>query len=354
LLSCFDDILRRSMSISNEARPSAPMAEVSIEAPARLHFGFVDLSADGRRRFGSLGVALKAPSTRLRARRAARVSAHGPCAARAAAFAERLQAQLGLPGGVALEIDRALPEHAGLGAGTQLALAVGTAVARLYGLALRPHDLARRLERGRRSAVGLGAFEQGGLIVDGGRGADPARPPPIVARLPLPAAWTWILIFDDRCQGLSGAEELAAFARLPPASVTEAQALSRLVLMDILPAAAEGDLAAFGAGLTRLQDRVGDYFAPAQGGQRYRSPEVARVLGWLREHAAASVGQSSWGPTGFALAADRQQAETLVSAATAAMPEAAVRYVLSGTRNVGAAIHCTAVRRPLKGARVSA
>lgn len=337
----------------HEIRHSAPIAEVSIEAPARLHFGFVDLSA-GARRYGSIGVALETPCTRLRAQRAPQVVAHGPGAPRAAAYAERLRAQLGLHGGVVLHLEQALPEHAGLGAGTQLALAVGTALARLYGLALDARELAHRLERGRRSAIGLGAFEQGGLIVDGGRRAEATNPPPIVARLPLPAAWTWILIFDDRRQGLSGAEESAAFAALAPSAVAEAEALSRLVLMEILPAAAEGDLGTFGAGLTRLQDRVGDYFAPAQGGRRYRSPAVARALAWLREHGAAAVGQSSWGPTGFALAADHAQAETLVRAVAAAVPDAALRYVLSATRNAGAAIHATAAARRSQGAPLSA
>ena len=55
---------------------------------------------------------------------------------------------------------------------------------------------------------------------------------------------------------------------------------------------------------------VGDYFAPAQGG-RFSSPQVAAALGQLERHGGHGVGQSSWGPTGFAFAASADEAERL-------------------------------------------
>jgi beta-ribofuranosylaminobenzene 5'-phosphate synthase len=55
---------------------------------------------------------------------------------------------------------------------------------------------------------------------------------------------------------------------------------------------------------------VGDHFAPAQGG-RFTSPAVADALAWLETEGAAGVGQSSWGPTGFALLPDAATAERL-------------------------------------------
>ncbi len=77
--------------------------------------------------------------------------------------------------------------------------------------------------------------------------------------------------------------------------------------MQALPALAERDLPAFGAAIRELQVRTGDHFAPVQGG-RYASTKVAEVLDWLETEQVSCFGQSSWGPTGFAIFANVQQA----------------------------------------------
>ena len=56
---------------------------VFVEAPARLHFGVLDLRGDLGRRFGGIGAAVPAPSLLLEARPAAELEAEGPDAARA-------------------------------------------------------------------------------------------------------------------------------------------------------------------------------------------------------------------------------------------------------------------------------
>ena len=81
--------------------------------------------------------------------------------------------------------------------------------------------------------------------------------------------------------------------------------------MQILPGAAERDLAAFGDGVARVQEIVGDHFASAQGGARFTSAAVARVAARLKALGARGIGQSSWGPTGFAFASDPEEAEHL-------------------------------------------
>jgi beta-ribofuranosylaminobenzene 5'-phosphate synthase len=70
--------------------------------------------------------------------------------------------------------------------------------------------------------------------------------------------------------------------------------------MRVLPALATRDLSAFGGGIAEIQRRVGDHFAPFQGGGRFTSPAVAEALALLEEDGVAGPGQSSWGPTGFA------------------------------------------------------
>src|SRR5258708_25991378 len=78
--------------------------------------------------------------------------------------------------------------------------------------------------------------------------------------------------------------------------------LCRLMLMQALPAMAERDIESFGNAIGELQRITGDYFAPAQGG-RFASPAVAEVLAWFESQGIAGIGQSSWGPTGFAIVA---------------------------------------------------
>ena len=55
---------------------------VRVEAPARLHLGFIDVSGSLGRRFGSLGLTLEELSTVLSLRRAERFDARGPDASR--------------------------------------------------------------------------------------------------------------------------------------------------------------------------------------------------------------------------------------------------------------------------------
>jgi predicted sugar kinase len=75
----------------------------------------------------------------------------------------------------------------------------------------------------------------------------------------------------------------------------------------------EQDLDTFGRSIAELQRAVGDHFAPAQGG-RFSSPHVAQALNWLEAQGIACVGQSSWGPTGFAIVASEDQARSLAQA----------------------------------------
>lgn len=286
----------------------APAAALEVRAPGRLHLGFVDLGGALGRRFGSLGITLEQPATVIEAARAERDTLEGPEAARAGAARDAVRAALGIADRFAIAVKEALPAHAGFGSGTQMDLAVGAAVARLAGWPVTARAIADLMGRGRRSAIGTEAFAGGGVILDGGRGAGPAAPP-LLARLPFPEHWRVILILDAARHGLSGAEEAAAMAALPPFPQALAAHLSHLVLMRLLPALAEHDADAFGAAVGEWQERLGDHYAAAQDGRRFLSPDVAAAVAVLRGEGIAGVGQSSWGPTGFAVVGDGPQAE---------------------------------------------
>lgn len=283
---------------------------VRVAAPARLHMGFIDLNGSGGRRFGSLGLGLAELGIELSAKPHDTIEAEGPVAGRACDYARQLLAYYGLDRGVRLHIQQSIPEHSGLGSGTQLALAVGTAVARLYDLPSTCEHLAGILDRGNRSGVGIGTFVQGGFIVDAGHGNRTVAPP-ITSRLHFPDSWRLVLVMDPQHQGISGAPERAAFDECGPMPIEVAHAISWLVLMQALPAIAESDCERFGDAISRIQGFIGDYFAPVQGG-RYCSQAVAAVVGELEAAGATGSGQSSWGPTGFAVFPSETQAHQAI------------------------------------------
>jgi beta-RFAP synthase len=339
---------------------------VWVEAPARLHLGFLDPAGSLGRSFGSLGLTVSAPVTRLGLSAATgavnQVSAGAPQVPagdlqRAERHLAELQRRSGRLQRLALQLDCTLAPHAGLGSGTQLALAVGRAFARWHGLDLPTATLAAWLGRGLRSGVGIAGFDQGGLLLDGGPlPTDPlnpgdTRPAPLLARLPLPPAWRVLLVGDPMCRGLSGSAERSALAALAPLPQSAAAAICHETLMRVLPGAAGAGFAATAEGLTRIQQILGGHFAPAQGGDLFVSPAVGRLLRWIADRAAqpdeglrpdergAGIGQSSWGPTGFALLPSAARAHRLLDEARAA-----------GVIDPGLTLH---VAEPLnRGARV--
>jgi beta-RFAP synthase len=303
---------------------------IHVSAPGRLHFGMMGPLAGasglslgdvvpGVRRFGSVGLMIEHPGIRLRVEPARAPagswSADGPLAERALAFArsfaQTVPSDLARP--AHLHIERAVPEHAGLGSGTQLALSVARALASAWELpSLDAVELARRVGRGRRSAIGVHGFERGGFLVDGGKGTAEALAP-LLIRSTFPDPWRVVLVVPPGGSGLHGPDEHQAFEQLAAARGTEWQsvlprtdALCRLVLLGMLPALAEGDPDAFGEAVHEFNARAGEAFAPVQGGI-YAGPLVAEVVAFVRRQGVRGVGQSSWGPAVFAVVADEER-----------------------------------------------
>ena len=274
------------------------MNAVRVEAPARLHLGMLAVAGDGARRFGGLGVSVSRPAVVLEVQPADELSAEGADAERALTFARRCRDALGLEGGGHLRIVEVIPPHVGLGSGTKLALAVAHALAALHGRTVEAPALAQAAGRGARSAVGMWTFALGGLVVEGGvrRGAE--RPAPLLMRYAVPDEWRLVLVVPNAEPGLSGAAENQAFARLVP-SAERSAAIAQLVLTSLLPALVERELEEFGDALTRVQQLVGDAFAPAQGGRFH--PRAGPLVEALLRGGAAGAGQSSWGPAVYGL-----------------------------------------------------
>ena len=273
---------------------------VFVEAPARLHFGVLDLRGAVGRWFGGIGAAAPAPTLLVSACPADTLEIGGEDVERAADFARQFLAHHGLKGGARLCVHFALPPHAGLGSGTQLALAVARALAEIYDVTTDAPGLARAVGRARRSAVGTWTFAGGGLALEGGRPRDTEGVAPLLARLPFPPTWRCIDAVPNSAPAMSGTAEEQAFAQLPPPPERDAERVAHLVLMGLLPALADADLVRFGAALSAIQAINGRWFAPLQGGT-FASGSSEELVRRMAEWGASGVGQSSWGPTVYGI-----------------------------------------------------
>ena len=305
-----------------------------VEAPARLHFGVLDLRGDLGRRFGGIGAAVPAPSLLLETRPAPELKAEGPDADRALEFARRFARHHDLDLRLHFCLHRSIPSHAGLGSGTQLALAVARASAELSNLSTDVTALAQAVDRGRRSGVGTWTFAHGGFVLEGGRTADADRVAPLLARLPFPETWRCVVAVPRGKPGLAGDDEAAAFARLPSPSARDVEHVAHLVLMQLLPALAEADLAGFGAALGEVQRITGGWFAPVQGGV-FAPGETGELVEQLRAWGAVGVGQSSWGPAVYGIVGDPGAARALAERVRGAVGAGGLVY--EGGFSVGGA-----------------
>ncbi|WP_135821065.1 beta-ribofuranosylaminobenzene 5'-phosphate synthase family protein [Halostella litorea] len=324
----------------------------TVETAARLHFGFGNLSLAHERLYGSFGVALTEPRLRVAATPADGVTADD---AAAREYAERAAAVLGVPG-AAVSVEERLPRHVGLGSGTQLALAVYAAVARANGVEPDVREAAPALGRAGRSGVGVAGFERGGFVVDAGhptarfttdRPADGEwRVPAVVARHELPEDWRFVLALPDADPGRSGDEEEASMrAVVERADPAVADEVSGVVSRRLLPAAAEGRLAAFGDAVAEIGRLNGAWYADAQGGV-YRPPVGTVVEELSACPAVAGAGQSSWGPTVYGLT-DAAGVDAAREAARDALAAAGVDgdVLAARVRNDGATVRGSANRR---------
>ena len=314
---------------------------ITVTTGARLHFGLLSHRPARGRSFGGVGLMIDGPGFRLTVRPAETDSVGGPDehAARARRLLETYRSRSpasAQPAPCRLEVRAAIPSHAGLGSGTQLGMAVAQALALLAGEGhVGPLELAGRVDRGRRSALGIHGFAGGGFLVDGGKRSG-EFPAPLVTRADFPADWRMLLV-TPAVSGLSGAEERNAFAALPPMAQALTGELCRLALLELVPAVLEGDFDACGEALYEFGRHVGEYFAPIQGGI-YADPAMRELATHLRRSGIRGVGQSSWGPTMFVLSRIQAEADELARELSRDPRWSACAFRIAAPMNTGAVL----------------
>lgn len=317
---------------------------VEVVTPARLHLGMLSFGTPLVRSYGGLGVMIDRPAVRLRLESAERIVGTGPLADRVEGFARCCAAAWGLgQAGCRIEVIETPASHAGLGSGTQLALAVAAGLRRLHRLdAVEGRDvgvgpaagretggrltaddvvaLARVVGRGRRSSVGVYGFAGGGLILEGGRAAahdpghedDATRPfSPLLVRAHLPQEWRCVLFLLRDSSSLHGEAERQAFRTLPPVPVELTAELARIAVTELVPAAIEGRFEPFAAAVHRYGRLAGEPFAPVSATLPHAAV-TARLFSTLEGLDAKGTAQSSWGPTVMACCPSAEAAEEVV------------------------------------------
>lgn len=313
---------------------------IRIRTPSRLHFGLLSAGSERSREFGGVGLMIEGPGISLAIRFSDRDLVTGTAPAETMARASRLvsliRERLGLESSraFAVEILDVAPEHHGLGTGTQLSIALASAICRLVGESRSREELADMTGRGNRSALGVHGFHAGGFLVDGGKGPRTKLAPAIV-RMDFPKHWPILLVRPELPSGLFGTAEQTAFSNgfSIPRPLTDR--LARLVLLDILPSLAENDFLSFGESLFSFNRAVGEIFAPAQGGT-YAAYLLADIVRSVRDKGLPAVGQSSWGPTLFVILPDSDQATWLQSQLAQEFSLPPHSFFLTRADNVGA------------------
>jgi beta-ribofuranosylaminobenzene 5'-phosphate synthase len=197
-----------------------------------------------------------------------------------------------------------------MGSGTQAALAAGMAVNRLYDLGLNTNDIALKVGRGGTSGIGVAAFEKGGFILDGGHkfsekkaflpsAASKLPTAPVLLRKDFPD-WPIVIAIPQQ-KGASMKTEENIFQTECPVPLREVEKLSHIILMQLLPALFEKDMAVFGSSINAIQE-LG-----------FKKKEVALapvsnvLMKILREEGAYGAGMSSFGPTVYAFGDDAEE-----------------------------------------------
>lgn len=322
---------------------------VLVDAPSRIHVTLLDMNATRGRVDGGIGIALDEPGCILDARRSAGIDVHGgneTTRHRVLEAALAVTEGLGLPGGAEITLHAVARQHAGLGSGTQVALATAAAICRLYDRDLPVPGLAQLVGRGGTSGIGTAAFEQGGFILDGGHrfgspgGKEDFRPsaasrgiapPPVLARHQFPEDWRILLVTPGTDSGAHGGREVDIFRTHCPVPLDEVREICHEVLMRMIPGLVEHDLDLFGSAVNRIQ-HLG--FKKVEVAVQH--PIIPALLEGTVQAGAAGAGLSSFGPTVYAIG--DLGMDNVARAAEEILSDHGGSVILTKARNYGAGV----------------
>jgi beta-ribofuranosylaminobenzene 5'-phosphate synthase len=276
--------------------------KISVEAPGRLHLTLIDLNGSLGRIDGGIGIALEKPSVSVEIQKygALKISA-GERSRELLELCRKIAGKYGIRGKYSLKVKQQIPLHSGLGSTTPLYMAAARALLELNGIQATDNELALLTGRGGTSGIGVAAFQYGGFIVDCGHSFgklgekksflpssySKAKPSPVACRLQFPH-WEIILCIPEG-RGLHGANELKYFQKQFPVKEQEAEKISRIVLMKLIPSVIEKNLVEFDESI-KLINQARSFEFPK---------ETQKIIREINRHGGMATSMSSFGPTVF-------------------------------------------------------
>jgi beta-ribofuranosylaminobenzene 5'-phosphate synthase len=315
---------------------------ITIVSPSRLHLTLIDLNAELGRVDGGVGITLESPGMEISATKADIIEVFGDSIL-TVKMRKAAEALLPEGKGIRLEIKDSLPDHVGLGSGTQAALSAASAVNKIYGLGKSVRELAIAVGRGGTSGIGVAAFENGGFILDGGHkfkdkrafspsAASHVPPGPVLFRRDFPD-WP-IVIAIPNTKGAHDAEEVDIFKKFCPIPLTEVQEICHVILMQMLPAIVEKDLESFGKAVNHIQKT----------GFKKREVElqpqpVLDIMEYMQSNGASGSGISSFGPVVYGVVENVNEGKKLQKEVQRMLAESlGGKVMLTKAKNRGADI----------------
>lgn len=291
---------------------------MEIETSARLHLSLIDLNGLEGRLDGGIGITLENPSLKIECSESGddteivfdknlNVLNKEVYESKIIDATRNMKNYLNIGTNYEFVIKEIYPVHHGLGLGTQLALAVAKLISELNETKLNTINLAKIIQRGGTSGIGVYSFDAGGLIVDGGHkksqkidylpsSAANVSPPPLIARYDFPDDWNIILVTPKTNDGVSGQEEIDVFQTYSPINIQDVQQISYLTLMKLMPAIVEKDIQSFGEAVNKIQS-LG--FKKVE--RDLQDSKINKLINTMGELNMPAVGMSSFGPTCFGI-----------------------------------------------------
>ena len=285
------------------------LQKVTVSAPAHLHAGNFDLTGDLGRLYGTVGFAIDLP-LEVEVSKAKGIKAEDKSAYK---FAKRFVDRFELEG-AEVNVKREIPRFVGVGFHTTLALSIGVALSKLYGLNLSVEDASLVMGRGTVTALGVYAFKTGGFIVEGGFkvGSRTKMVPPLIFQGAVPKNWFFVVAIPNEsrqkiAEMRENEDEILGNLKVMPKELSGE--LSRLVLVKLMPAFVEKDLKSFGEALTAFNQKLGKFWRDYQEGTYCNQVVEEGVKIMLSKSPLAC--QTSWGPTFYSIVKGKRDAENL-------------------------------------------
>lgn len=283
---------------------------MKVKTPSRLHLGFIDPLGKMGRIYGSIGVAIEEPFWVIEVEKSERllIEANDTEALnKIVKVVDKAEKFIGKKLSLKISVSSYIPFHVGLGAGTQLSLAVSEAILRIEEVPYLKEDLIELSGRGKRSGVGISVYFSGGFVLDVGKRKDSNLPSLSLLRLDFPLDWVFLVVLPKLNLRVYDKVEEEKFKLLRDVNVYE---ISYLVLMGLIPSLIEKDIKLFGEYLTVIQRKVGEIFYSSQGGI-FAHELCEELISFMLKEGAYGAGQSSWGPVVYGVLKKGEKAEEM-------------------------------------------